>query len=131
MAFRRTRFSEDGDAEQLQSPDRPADDDKPTTYQPANLPRDERSEPYEPSDSDAGQAEASSVPAGFRLRPLRMSAPVRSAEIPMRPSPSRPTPSAQDVIHPAPEAAPVEPAAPAAEFGAGTEPAPVRGRLHR
>ena len=52
----------DGDAE----PDQDGgNDDKPTTYQPANLPRDERSEPYEPSDSDAGQTEASSVPADF------------------------------------------------------------------
>ena len=41
-------------------------DDKPTTYQPANLPRDERSEPYEPSDSDAGQS--ASLRSAFRLR---------------------------------------------------------------
>ena len=96
-------------------------DDKPTTYQPANLPRDERSEPYDPSDSDAEQTEASSVPADSPPSSMR-----RSKSEPTGPNPSGYA-SAQDVIHPAPEAAPVEPAAPAAEFGAGTEPAQNEG----
>ena len=62
--------------------------DKPTTYQPANLPRDERSEPYEPSDSDAGQAEVSSVPAGFE--PPSYSDPSSKRRSPMRQRLSRP-----------------------------------------
>jgi ribonuclease E len=71
--------------------------DKPTTYQPANLPRDERSEPYEPSESDADQPSYDAA---------RFDAPVEA------------------VIHPAPGSAP---AAPAAELGAGTEPAASEG----
>ncbi|MGF7206783.1 ribonuclease E [Skermanella aerolata] len=80
--------------------------DKPTTYQPANLPRDERSEPYEPSDSDAGHPSYDAP---------RFDAPVEA------------------VIHPVPGSAP---AAPAAELGAGTEPAvsedaSIEGGRHR
>jgi ribonuclease E len=69
-------------------------DDKPTTYQPANLPRDERSEPYEPSESDAVQPSYDAP---------RFDAPVEA------------------VIHPVPGSAP------AAELGAGTEPAVSEG----
>ena len=51
VRFRKTAGERDAEPDQDGG-----SDDKPTTYQPANLPRDERSEPYEPSDSDAGQA---------------------------------------------------------------------------
>ena len=75
----------DGDAELDQDG---GNDDKPTTYQPANLPRDERSEPYEPSDSDAGQSEV--LPFPPILNPRRMTPPSSKRHIPIRPSPSRP-----------------------------------------
>ena len=73
------------------------DDGKPTRYQPASLPREERSEPYDPDESHAGdhRADVASAPSG---------------------DPGA-VPSAGDVIHPGAE----EPPAPAAEFGAGVE----------
>ena len=74
--------------------------DKPTTYQPANLPRDERSEPYDPPGGDAAQP---------------------SYEAPRfdTPASGQAVPSSQDVVHPAPDEAPV--AIPAAELGAGND----------
>ncbi|UEM05285.1 Rne/Rng family ribonuclease [Skermanella rosea] len=76
------------------------DDDKPTRYQPASLPREERSEPYDPNESYSGDHQADAAAA-------------QSDE-------PGAVPSAGDVIRPGAEELP----APAAEFGAGAE-APV------
>src|SRR3954464_6214722 len=82
----------DRNGEPEQSPDADGDD-KPTTYQPASLPRDERSEPYEPSDGDAGQAEVSPVSTGpahpSPAHPSYESTEYRSTEI-LAPEPESP-----------------------------------------
>ncbi|UEM22617.1 Rne/Rng family ribonuclease [Skermanella mucosa] len=73
-------------------------DGKPTTYQPASLPREERSEPYDPNESYSSdrRPDAAATPSDDPAA----------------------VPSAGDAVHSGAEEMP----APAAELGAGTEP---------